>query len=162
MWVCRAGKNAVFLDYFIEHSRIYLAWEGFKIDLKSVSQTSEYRTIVGKEKKTDNRRSVSNWAGQLNDFANEMQEKDYVFVPYKDSHFFALVRVAGPYEYDETNEKQLYHTRMVDIIAKNIPKNIFPQSIQYGLRAYRTIYRVKNEEAIMTIIMQWMQKEKQN
>lgn len=162
MWVCRAGKNAVFLDYFIEHSSIYLAWEGFKIDLKSVSQKSDYRTIVGKEKNTNNRTSVSNWAGQLNAFANEMQEKDYVLVPYKDSRFFALVRISGPYEYDETNEKQMYHTRKVDICAKNIPKDIFPQSIQYGLRAYRTLYKVKNEDAILRIIIQWMQKEKQN
>ena|GEM_PF-1963001 len=162
MWVCRAGKNALFLDYYIEHSRIYLAWEGFKINFKSVSQISDYRTIVGKEKKTDNHTSISNWAGQINAFVNEMHEKDYVLVPYKDSHFFAFVRVSGPYEYDDMNEKKLYHTRTVDIISEKIPKDIFPQSIQYGLRAYRTIYRVKNEDIIMRILMQWIQKEKQN
>lgn len=162
MWVCRAGRNASFLNYFIENSRIYLAWEGFNIDLKSVSRKSEYRTIVGKEKKTDNHTSISNWAGQLNAFANEMQEKDYVLVPYKDSRFFMLVRISGPYEYDEANEKHLHHSRIIDIMAKSIPKNIFPQSIQYGIRAYRTIYRVKNEDTILKLISQWTQKEKEN
>ena len=159
MWVCRAGKDAVYLDYYIETSRIYLAWDGFKINLKDIAEKKEYRAIVSKEKGTENPTSISNWAGQLNSFANEMKKGDYVLIPHKGSQFFELVQVSGEYEYYESNNKKLYHSREIKNIASNIPKSIFPQSIQYGLRAYRTIYKVKNEEDILDIIKRWKQKE---
>lgn len=162
MWVCRAGKNAVFLDYYIDTSRIYLAWDGFNIDLNTITQAKDFKTIVSIEKKTDNPTSVSNWASQLNSFTYEIQKNDYVLIPYMNSRSFALVQVTGPYEYDEYNEKKLFHTHKVKVIATCIPREIFPQSIQYGLRAYRTVYKVKNEVMILDRISKWKQKEKQN
>ena len=161
MWVCRAGKDAVYLDYFIKTSKIYLAWDGFNINLKDVENKGEYRKIVSEEKNTDNPTSISNWAGQINAFVEEMRSGDYALIPHRNSTFFDLVQVVGEYEYNAQNENKLFHSRKAIFLTTAIPKVIFPQTIQYGLRAYRTVYKVKNEELILEIIKSWRQKETQ-
>ena len=160
MWVCRAGKNAEYLKSFLNTSRIYLVWEGFDADLSSFDDMDLFRELVIKEKETDNKTSVSNWAGQLRAFSRDMNMGDYVLVPDACSQHFMLAQLKGEYEYSALTEVGFFHSRKVDIIARNIPKKIFPQHIQYGLRAYRTVYKVKNEEEILKIINLWREKER--
>ena len=159
MWVCRAGKDAVYLDYFIRKEKIFLAWTGFKTNLSEINGKEEYRSLVSKEMGTDNTISISNWTGQLLAFVKDMQVGDKVLIPYKGSRSFAFVTVMGNYEFNEYDAASLYHSRKVNVIDKIIPADIFPQNIKYGLRAYRTIYKVKNEDYIMDLINKW---EKEN
>lgn len=160
MWVCRAGKNGVYLDFFIRKSRIYLAWDGFNIDFMDIKHKGKYRDLVREEKNTDNPTSISNWSGQITAFVETMKKGDMVLIPSFGSHSFALVQITGDYEYNKEAEMNLYHSRRVNVILLNIPKGIFPQHIQYGLRAYRTVYKVKNEDEIMLLIGQWQQEER--
>ena len=159
MWICRAGRDAVYLEYYIEKSRIYLAWDGFKINFSAVSDKKEYRTIVAEEKDTQNPTSISNWAGQITAFVFDMKIGDYVLIPHRSSAYFELAQISGDYEYNAENEEKLYHSRKVRILNADIPKRIFPQTIQYGLRAYRTVYKVRNEDQILRIIESWREKE---
>ena len=158
MWVCRAGKEAFYYDYFLQNSRIFLAWDGYKIDLSHFTRIGDFRNIVAHEKQTDNAISISNWAGQLCSFVNRMEINDLVLVPDKGSHFFALAKVVGDYCYTPDEDHNICHQRAVMILLSEIPKSIFPQDVQYGLRAYRTVYRVKQEERILQLIDNWKQK----
>lgn len=65
MWVIRAGQNSGFYDKYLRTSRVYIPWDGYKFDLSSIKERADFRAVVEKEKKMDNRTSVSNWAGQL-------------------------------------------------------------------------------------------------
>ena len=72
MWVVRAGQGAVFYKKFLDEKRIFIPWDGFCADLKDYKCLADYRFLVEKEKNTDNRTSVSNWAGQLYSFVWEI------------------------------------------------------------------------------------------
>ena len=89
IWVCRTGKNSEFIGYYKENQRIYLPWDGYNINLSNYKDIQEYRELVKKEKKTDVRVSISNWAGQLYTFVYGMQKDDYVLLPYKQSVCFS-------------------------------------------------------------------------
>ena len=153
MWVCRAGKDAIYLKRFVERSAIYLTWNGFNIDLSSMLTTEDYRKCVIHEMDTDNHTSVSNWSGQLRSFHKDILVGDYVMVPYYGSRRFMLTRVTGEYVYVPDDE--FPHSHAIEIVEKEIPAEIFPQDIRYSLRAYRTVYRVRNEDRIMEMIQQW-------
>ena len=71
IWVCRAGQNSAYIDNFIEDGRIYLPWSGFKQDLSLYSELKDFKTIVLKEKKTDNKTTISNLASQLKAFVSD-------------------------------------------------------------------------------------------
>ena len=69
MWVCRAGKDSTYFDSFISSKVISLPWTGYKTDLSRIKEREEFKKIVREETGSDNRTSVSNWAGQLYSFA---------------------------------------------------------------------------------------------
>lgn len=152
MWICRAGINAIYFDHFLNTSKIYLPWEGYNTDFSGITTRDEFKQYVIQEKGEVARTSIANWSGQLYSFCVEMQEGDYVLVPHKHSHKYELAIVVGPYEYCKTEEMALWHSRHVDYIKKDIPRDIFPQSIQYSLGAYRTVFKTKNTEEILRII----------
>lgn len=149
LWICRTGKDSVYLDYYLKTSHIYLPWDGFALDLSGYKSITDFRNLVINEMQTKNRTSVSNWSGQLQMFVNEMQIDDYVLLPHERSRYYTLARIDGRYEFDKQNDKHLLHSRKIQVLIQKIPRDTFSQSIQYSLGAFRTIFRVKQENEIM-------------
>ena len=71
IWVCRAGKDSIFLDSFLKCSKIFLPWEGYKVDLSKFDTLQDYRNLVIKEKGELNRTTISNWSAQLFSFCRQ-------------------------------------------------------------------------------------------
>lgn len=156
LWVCRPGKNAVHIQRFIEQKKIYLAWDGFCVDLISYDTREQFKELVKLEKSPTSRTSISNWSGQLYSFCKEMNVGDYVLIPYKSSKKYILASICGEYEYDEDDE--LHHSRSIKFIVDNIQRDLFPQNIQYSLGAFRTLFKVRQEKEVLDIINVWRQK----
>lgn len=155
IWVCRAGMNSVHFDYYMSTQKVYLPWEGFSWNLSNYESREEYKTLVRKEKGDAPRTSISNWAGQLYSFCKEMDCGHYVLIPQRGSKKYAFAEVVGPYEYSPENENGLKHSRMIRIIANDIPRDAFSQSLQYSLGAYRTVFKVKNIDEVMRVISKY-------
>ena len=144
MWVIRAGQDSLHYDKYLETSKVYIPWDGYKLNLSNIKTRADFRAVVEKEKVTDNRTSVSNWAGQLYSFTQEMEQGDNVLIPSKGSHSYCHAKIVGDYCFDPNDENKLYHSRSIEIIEKDIPKVIFAQSIIYSLGAFRTLFKVTN------------------
>lgn len=155
MWLVRAGRASVYFEKFIMDKKVYLPWEGYRFDLSQYETLKDFRTIVEKEKNTTNRTSVSNWSAQLFSFVQAMKPGDYVLIPSKGSHKYVLSRIVSDYMYSENDSENLVHSRAIDIIYNDIPKDIFPQGILYSLGTFRTIFNVKQEESILKIIREY-------
>lgn len=160
MWVIRAGQDSLHYDKYLETSKVYIPWDGYKLNLSNIKTRADFRTVVEKEKETDNRTSVSNWAGQLYSFTQEMEQGDNVLIPSKGSHSYCLAKIVGDYCFDPNDENKLYHSRSIEIIEKDIPKVIFAQSIIYSLGAFRTLFKVRYENEIMETINKWKEARK--
>lgn len=150
MWVCRSGKNGKFYDMFISTQRVYLPWDGYHFDLSMYKTMNDFRKVVVDERNPESRTSISNWAGQLKNFCVDMGINDFVLVPTKNSKYYTLCRITGNYEYDSS--KTMPHSRAIVVLTSGIPRYIFPKSIQYSLGAFRTVFRVKQEELLLSII----------
>ncbi len=155
MWVIRAGQDSLYFEKYIHNSRVFIPWEGYNLDLSLTKTRTDYRFIVEKEKNTTNRTSVSNWAGQLFSFVHEIRIGDYALLPSKGSRTYHLTRIKGPYQFNAKDNDKLYHSREIEIIETDIPREIFPQPIIYSLGAYRTIFKVKQENEVLKTIEKW-------
>ena len=153
MWVCRPGQHSKYFEEFMEKEMIFLAWEGYKVDLSKMSDRQQFRDLVISEKNPKARTSISNWAGQLYSFSKEMSVDDYVIVPGKNSKTYSLAKIVGEYLYDADN--RFAHSRKIKWIVMKVPREIFPQEIQYSLGAYRTLFKAKQEEKILLIMRKW-------
>ena len=155
MWVNRAGMKSVYLDYYLSNSRIYLPWEGFRRDLRLLQNLAEFKTLVEEEKGDCNRTTISNLAGQLLSFCSGMSIGDYVLIPHAKSREYTLAKISGQYEFNPKDEMCLWHSRKIDQIQNNIPREIFSQSMQYSLGAFRTIFKIKNENECLSTIAKY-------
>lgn len=154
MWVIRAGQGAKYFEKFNEKKRVYIPWSGYHMDLRNYDTREQFRTLVAKEKNTNNRTSISNWYGQLFSFVKEMSVGDYVMIPSNRSQEYTLATISGNYEYDPAEKDGLYHSRAVMIVRENIPRSIFSQSVAYTLGTFRTIFKVKCEQEILLAVSQ--------
>lgn len=156
MWVCRAGKKAVYADYYLKSERIYIPWDGFKKNLSLYKSREDMKALVIDEKGRVAQTSISNWAGQLYSFCWEMKIGDKVLIPYNSSNNFALASIIGEYCFSPQNEKLLWHSRAITIIASDVPASIFDQSTRYSLGAFRTIFKAKKEQEIIELINKYI------
>ena len=152
LWVCRAGMKAIYLDYYLNNSRVYLPWDGFNTDLSMLKDMDAFRKLVLDEKGEAERTSVSNWAGQLYSFCRVMRTGDYVLIPHLGSRKYTLAQITGEYEYSQNNEKSLWHSRTIRIIKSGIDRNVFSQTVRYSLGAFRTLFKVKYERECLDAI----------
>ena len=151
MWFCRSGQKYEYYKVMIECNELFLPWKGFNINLTTLDNKQDFIQFVKKEKHIDNTRSIANWSGQLNTFCNEMAIGDYVLLPEAPG-LYSLVKITGEYNYHINNVYDLHHGRSFILLKKGISRTIFPQHIKYTLQAYRTLFRVKNEEEVLSLI----------
>lgn len=160
MWIIRAGQHSLYYEKDMMDSKVYLPWHGYCLDLSKARSRTEFRDIVKQEKKIDNRTTVSNWAGQLYSFTQEIKLGDYVLIPSRGSHTYCLAIITGEYCFDKDEKDKLYHSRDIEIIENDIPKDIFSQSVIYSLGAFRTLFKAKHEEEIMCTIEKWKEERR--
>ena len=160
IWVCRAGMNSVYLDSFLSTNKVYLPWDGFKVGLKQYKDREQLKNLVRQEKGDVARTSISNWSGQLYSFCWEMKEGDYVLIPHKGSRSYTFGKLTGGYTFCGSNNEELWHSRSFEILLNDIPREAFSQSMRYSLGAYRTIFKVKDEEELLTAINRYRKQKK--
>ena len=154
MWVCRAGSESIYYDYFVQQSRIFMPWDGFNTSLDTPTSIQDFRDLVISEKGGGSKTTISNLAGQLIYFSRTMEVNDYVLIPQYHSQAYTLAILAGEYEYCSSAE--LHHSRQIRITIKNIPRDIFPQSVIYSLGAFRTLFKVKQCNEVISTIKKWV------
>jgi len=151
MWVCRAGKDSAYFDFFISSNVIALPWDGYKTDLSSIRDREGFKRLVREETGTENRTSVSNWAGQLYTFCVEMRKGDYVLIPSLHSKYYVLAVIRSEYRYNEQMSEGLRHFRDIKVVKDQIPKSALSQEMQFSLGAYRTVFKCKEEDYLLRI-----------
>ena len=159
IWVCRAGRESVFLDAFLQTKKVYLPWEGFKVDLRKYPSREQIKRLVQQEKGDVARTSISNWSGQLYSFCWVMNVGDYALIPHRGSRTYTFAQLTGEYEFCDSDPNGLWHSRRIKIVLSNIPREVFSQSMRYSLGAYRTIFKIREEEELLTAISKY-QKQK--
>ena len=155
IWVVRTGQQATFYEKTISSRRIYLPWDGYKVNLDDAASLVEFKDVVIKEKGEKNTTTISSWAGQLMAFVRIMNIKDYILLPLRASKYFTLARIEGNYCFNPNDADCLYHSRSIAVLLKEIPRDIFSQEILYSLGAYRTVFRIHQEGEVMKRIKQW-------
>lgn len=141
--------SAKYFEKFNEKKRVYIPWSGYHMDLRNYDTREQFRTLVAKEKNTNNRTSIFNWYGQLFSFVKEMSVGDYVMIPSNRSQEYTLATISGNYEYDPAEKDGLYHSRAVNDSSREYSKIDFFKFVAYTLGTFRTIFKVKCEQEIL-------------
>ncbi|MBR3356228.1 MAG: hypothetical protein IKG46_00050 [Solobacterium sp.] len=149
IWVCRSGKHGKDYDEVRKFSDVFMGWDGYRLDLSGLINREDFKELVIKEKNPAARTTISNWAGQLYSFCREMQKGDFVLVPNLNAKEFLLARIVGDYRFEA--DRMYPHVRRIEVLKEGISRSLFSQSTQYSLGAFRTVFKVRQEEEILTV-----------
>ena len=90
---------------------------------------------------------------QVENFYLKMEIGDYVITPSCSSGMYSIGVIVGKYEFDKSQE-YFHHSRKVNWIIHDVPKNEFSQKLQYTLGAFRTIFTIKDFDEIEKFIIE--------
>lgn len=90
------------------------------------------------------------WTGQLTMFRHSMAEGDLVIMPRKRSPQVAIGKVTGPYRYFLGALGS--HTRKVDWLKNDVPRQVFAEDLRYSFGSAMTICRIARNNAVERVI----------
>ena len=146
LWVCRAGRNGEYENYFLEKRLVAITWKNMDADLTKLQTKDDFKSTLSKIYPDDKKNTISNYAGQLYTFVHSMNIGDKVLLPSKiNPGLFYVGTIQSDCKY--TGEEPYTHTRAVTWDSKTIDKKDLDQDIIYSLGAFLTIFSIDDEKA---------------
>ena len=151
-WVCRAGKNAVHIDEFIEKEKIFFVWDGFSQNLNDYPTRDDLTLLVQKEMPLQEAGAISRRVSQILTFRDSMQIGDIVISPKSLGSSYCIGVIKSKYIFDRTAGNNFYHQRKVDWLIKDLAKERLSKYAQRSLGAVNTVYKFTYENEILSIL----------
>lgn len=148
IWVCRTGTSGQFENVFYENNAIYYTRDGFNYNL-AITQKEVIVDDLSKKLDGAAKQTISNTWSQIDIFAHRMHVGDVVVVPKKNSRIIGVGIITSDYQFDAAKSFPFQHKRTVCFASNNIDTSEFPQDLKYSLRAYRTVFSIKEESRLL-------------
>ena len=84
-----------------------------------------------------------------------------MLIPHQRSRHYALSRIIGDYSFSDNDPQELWHSRKVSILKHEIPRSAFSKTLQYSMGAYRTVFKIRDEEDLQNILKPYVEKHKE-
>ena len=146
IWLVRAGKSGQRETFALENNLVVVGW-GDMPDLSAYQGRDELVTAVAETYPAASKNKVANWASQLWAFSGRVSVDDIVVLPLKGQNAIAFGRVTGAYDYRPENPQDAKHTRAVEWITQDFPRDSLDQDLLYSLGAFLTVCEIKRNDA---------------
>ena len=145
VWVVRAGRDGQREAFALDNSVVLIGWDELT-DL-SEFEWDDLRAEISNLYPEESSGTIGNWAGQAFAFVNEIENGDMVVLPLKGTPVIAVGRISGNYQYKPDNPAGAKHVRSVQWITVDLPRLSIDDDILASLGTFRTVYRVRAENA---------------
>ena len=146
VWLARAGKQGQFEPLAIEQSAILIGFDDFG-DLSRINSLDELKELFHDTRPDASSSQAGNLAGQLWSFIGRMKKGDLVVLPFKSRPQVAIGRIVGDYQYLPELPAGARHSRSVEWLKEDIPRDDFGQDLLYSFGAFMTVCRIKRNDA---------------
>lgn len=147
IWLFRAGKFGEYEHKFLTDNKIYLTWEGVKVDLSKFNSKMDLYKKLGEIYPEEKMGAIRNYTGQLWPIAKEFQKGDWIVLPSKFKSSIHIGEIIGDYDFDPKAENPFYHSLKVKWIAKDVPRSNFDQDLLYSFGAFMTVCQISRNDA---------------
>jgi restriction system protein len=133
LWLVRLGKHGKQEAHALETGELVL---GFRVgDLRAATNRDAVLKLVEQALPDAKHTSQLNFAAQLNQFSNTIQQGNLAVVPLKTLDKVAIGEVAGPC----TPTAEGHPMRSVRWLKPDIPRDVFRQDLLYSFGALMTV-----------------------
>ena len=152
VWMVRGGRLGEFQESALTEGYAVISF-GFKKDLADFTDREQLLNSLRSEPahRDSSNKSVGNAASQLWNFAKEIHNGDMVIMPLKGtSRVISVGEVTGDYQFHPDADVG-YHTRNINWIAADIPREAFDQDLLFSLGSSLTVSQPRAENAAKRI-----------
>ena len=146
VWLVRAGRDGSREDFVLENGVAAIGFDELP-DLSDVKTRAELESLFRAAHPQDHPGRIANYVGQVWAFLQGIQNGDLVALPLKRRAAVAIGRVTGGYRYRADWNPGVRHTRPVEWLMQDIPRNAFDQDLLYSLGAFMTVCRIQRNNA---------------
>lgn len=146
LWLVRAGKYGGREQLALDEGRAIIGWEQLP-DLSAVKSRDDLKQVFDKIHPDISEGRRNNWVAQVWAFRSKIKKGDLVVLPSKHQPTVAVGKVTGDYEYQKVGGDEPLHSRRVQWLNTEIPRNHFGQDLLYSLGAFMTVCQIKRNDA---------------
>src|SRR6185437_5819238 len=142
LWLVRLGKHGEKESHALDLGELVL---GFRVgDLKAAKNREAVLKLLEQTSADEKPKRLLNFAAQLNQFSNTIQQGDLVVVPLKTVGKIAIGEIKGPC----TSTPDGYPVRPVRWVNAEVPREIFRQDLLYSFGAFMTVCEISRNNAL--------------
>jgi restriction system protein len=145
LWLVRLGKHGEQESHALDTGELVLGFEAG--DLGSAKDRDAVLKVVEKAWPDEKHKTQLNFAAQLNQFCNMIQNGDLVVVPLKTAAKIAIGEITGPYKPTADGRP----IRPVRWLKPDIPREVFRQDLLYSFGAFMTVCEISRNDALQRV-----------
>lgn len=133
VWVVRGGRQGELEQLLLDQGVI----TGPSFDLPDLSSVSSREALSGMfrmHRPELTAQQIAAYVGQWWTLLDRMQVGDLVVLPLKSRGTIAVGRVSGPYRYRSEPDAVVRHTRPVERLVQDLPRDAFDQDLLFSQR----------------------------
>jgi restriction system protein len=144
LWLVRLGRHGEKEAHGLDTGELVL---GFPVgDLRDAKDRDAVLKIV-EQKMPGKPKTQLNFAAQLNQFSNTIQNGDLVVVPLKTAPKIAIGEITGPC----TPTTDGHPMRPVRWLKAEVPRDVFRQDLLYSFGAFMTVCEISRNDALQRV-----------
>lgn len=146
VWLVRAGSQLPRHDFALDKNVVVTGWDEMP-DLSKFTTREQFEAVCKEAHPSQKLNTIRNWSRQLWAFVQRIQKGDLAIMPIKGQNAIAIGRVTGGYEYRPENPAGARHTRAVQWLFQDMPRDRFDQDLLYSLGAFMTVCQIQRNNA---------------
>ena len=146
VWLVRAGRNGEREEFALENGVAVIGWDELP-GLAQIDSREKLFELMQQSYPDERKMAVANFVGQVWAFRGRIEKDDLIVLPLKTRSMIAIGRCRGAYKYQSGNPEGSRHTRPVEWIREDIPREVFGKDLLYTLGAFMTVCQVKRNNA---------------
>jgi restriction system protein len=146
VWLVRAGKNGEQENFALENGLAVIGWDELP-DLAQIDTRDKLTDLMQQTYPDEGKMTLANHVGQVWAFRSRMEKGDLIVLPLKTRSMIAFGKCSGAYKYEQGNPAGALHTRSVEWIREDIPREAFGKDLLYSFGAFMTVCQIKRNNA---------------
>lgn len=150
VWLVRAGKNGEQEDFALEKGLAVIGWEELP-DLTGIDSREKLADQMQRSFPDKGKMAIANYVGQVWAFRGRIDTGDLIVLPLKTRSMIAIGKCTGAYQYQPGNPAGARHTRSIDWLREDFPREAFGRDLLYSFGAFMTVCQIKRNDAEVRI-----------
>lgn len=147
LWKVGLGRYGEFETQALEHNLLTIDF-GIRTSVSDAKDRDALVQVMAETFPNDKPKTHLNFAAQVNQFINVMEEGDLVVCPIKGNRSISIARVVGTYTPSSETGRP---TRPIEWLARELPREIFGQDLLASFNTPNTISPVGARNALARV-----------